>query len=400
MNCTLSAGRLPDGLDLVSFFDGLVFFAPVALLVRTTAGVSAGQFFLLQAVISAASLAGELPCGRLTDRIGYRHTIRLCEGCFFLARALLLAAFLTRSLPLFVLEAAVEGLAISLESGTWDAYLYGALPPDRYLPKQARMENWGTAGFLVSTVGYVGLYAAGGLPALLGATVCASAVAFALSFTLPRETARREREAVRTPGGLGRLLASRQAWLLMGLLAALSVGRLLVNFFYAERLGACGLGELWMTPVILGYSCIQMLAAPILGRVRRQKWAVAGFCAAAGVGAGAGADAGAAFAAGGARLHREPVAERPDRPAGPGRAPGRGAVGLPHGVQRVRAGVPDRIVGHCGFGPGRLLWGGGGRSGVPWRSGAVRRPQTVRAKPSPSSLLGRTGILSDFFVYI
>ena len=284
MNCTLSAGRLPDGLDLLSFFDGLVFFAPVALLVRTTAGVSAGQFFLLQAVISAASLAGELPCGRLTDRIGYRQTIRLCEGCFFLARALLLAAFLTRSLPLFVLEAAVEGLAISLESGTWDAYLYGALPPDRYLPKKARMENWGTAGFLVSTLGYVGLYAAGGLPALLGATVCASAAAFALSFTLPRETARRERGAARTPGGLGRLLASRQAWLLMGLLAALSVGRLLVNFFYAERLGACVLGELWMTPVILGYSCIQMLAAPILGRVRRQKWAVAGFCAAAGVG--------------------------------------------------------------------------------------------------------------------
>lgn len=286
MNCTLSAGRLPDGLDLVSFFDGLVFFAPVALLVRTTAGVSAGQFFLLQAVISAASLAGELPCGRLTDRIGYRHTIRLCEGCFFLARALLLAAFLTRSLPLFVLEAAVEGLAISLESGTWDAYLYGALPSDRYLPKKARMENWGTAGFLLSTLGYVGLYAAGGLLALLGTTVCASAAAFALSFTLPRETkpARREREAVRTPGGLGHLLASRQAWLLMGLLAALSVGRLLVNFFYAERLGACGLGELWMTPVILGYSCIQMLAAPILGRVRRQKWAVAGFCAAAGVG--------------------------------------------------------------------------------------------------------------------
>ena len=206
------------------------------------------------------------------------------RGLFFLARALLLAAFLARSLPLFVLEAAVEGIAISLESGTWDAYLYGALPPDRYLPKKARMENWGTAGFLVSTLGYVGLYAAGGLPVLLGATVCASAAAFALSFTLPRETARREREAVRTPGGLGRLLASRQAWLLMGLLAALSVGRLLVNFFYAERLGACGLGELWMTPVILGYSCIQMLAAPILGRVRRQKWAVAGFCAAAGVG--------------------------------------------------------------------------------------------------------------------
>ena len=148
MKHIVDTGRLPDGLDLLSFCDGLVFFAPVALLVRTTAGVSAGQFFLLQALIAAAALLGELPCGRLTDRIGYRSTIRLCEGCFFLARALLLAAFLARSLPLFVLEAAVEGLAISLESGTWDAYLYGVLPPERYLPKKARMENWCTAGFL------------------------------------------------------------------------------------------------------------------------------------------------------------------------------------------------------------------------------------------------------------
>ena len=157
MKHIVDAGRLAA----VSFFDGLVFFAPVALLVRTTAGVSAGQFFLLQALIAAAALLGELPCGRLTDRIGYRSTIRLCEGCFFLARALLLAAFLARSLPLFVLEAAVEGLAISLESGTWDAYLYGVLPPERYLPKKARMENWCTAGFLCSTLGYGVLYAAG-----------------------------------------------------------------------------------------------------------------------------------------------------------------------------------------------------------------------------------------------
>ena len=75
MKHIVDTGRLPDGLDLLSFCDGLVFFAPVALLVRTTAGVSAGQFFLLQALIAAAALLGELPCGRLTDRIGYRSTI-------------------------------------------------------------------------------------------------------------------------------------------------------------------------------------------------------------------------------------------------------------------------------------------------------------------------------------
>ena len=32
------AGRPLDGLDVKSFFDGLVFFGPVALLVRTAAG--------------------------------------------------------------------------------------------------------------------------------------------------------------------------------------------------------------------------------------------------------------------------------------------------------------------------------------------------------------------------
>ena len=44
---TVSKGRPLDGLDVMSFCDGLVFFAPVSLLVRTTAGVSVGQFFLL-----------------------------------------------------------------------------------------------------------------------------------------------------------------------------------------------------------------------------------------------------------------------------------------------------------------------------------------------------------------
>ena len=54
------------------------------------AGVTVSQFFLLQAAVSCTVLAAELPAGRLTDRIGYRSTIVLCEGGFLLARGLLL----------------------------------------------------------------------------------------------------------------------------------------------------------------------------------------------------------------------------------------------------------------------------------------------------------------------
>ena len=58
MKHIVPTGRPLDGLGAVSFFDGLVFFAPVALLLRTSAGMTVSQFFLLQAAISCTVLAG------------------------------------------------------------------------------------------------------------------------------------------------------------------------------------------------------------------------------------------------------------------------------------------------------------------------------------------------------
>ena len=49
-----------------------MFFAPVALLVRTQAGVSESEFFLLQALLSCITALGEVPFGHITDKIGYK----------------------------------------------------------------------------------------------------------------------------------------------------------------------------------------------------------------------------------------------------------------------------------------------------------------------------------------
>ena len=122
-----------DAYDGMSFFGGLVFFAPVALLARTRAGISEGQFFLLQVLLSAVIALGELPTGHLTDRVGYRSSLLLLT-----ARGALLAAYLLRSLPLFALEAVIEGVAACLASGTDSAYLYALWGEDEYLPKTAR----------------------------------------------------------------------------------------------------------------------------------------------------------------------------------------------------------------------------------------------------------------------
>lgn len=156
-----------DRLDMLSFLNGLVFYAPVALLVRTDAGVTMAQFFVLQAVLSLTVFLFEIPTGMITDRIGYKSTMILAQITMFLARALLLAAFLSGSYPIFVAEAVVEGFAACFLSGTQDAYIYSVYKNEQCAVKMAHVANFGTTGFVLSTVLYVLLYH-------FGASACSS----------------------------------------------------------------------------------------------------------------------------------------------------------------------------------------------------------------------------------
>lgn len=75
----MNAKLKTDALDLTSLLNGLVFFSPVSLLVRTTAGISLSQFFILQAIMATMVLLTEIPLGKLTDRIGYKSTLVLYQ---------------------------------------------------------------------------------------------------------------------------------------------------------------------------------------------------------------------------------------------------------------------------------------------------------------------------------
>ncbi len=152
-----------DRLDVLAFLNGLVFYAPVALLVRTYAGVTMAQFFVLQAVLSLTVFLFEIPTGILTDKIGYKNTMVLAQSILVLARGLMIIAYLTGSFWLFVVEAVAEGFAACFLSGTQDAYVYSVYQETQYPVKIARVSNFGTAGFIVSTLFYVLLYRLGGL---------------------------------------------------------------------------------------------------------------------------------------------------------------------------------------------------------------------------------------------
>lgn len=255
-----------DSYDGVCFLNGLVFFAPVALLVRTQAGVSEHIFFLLQALLSGVIFLGEIPTGFITDKIGYRKSLILAQVLLLGARSLLLAAFVSRSLVLFVVEAVVEGIAACFTSGTGSAYLYALYGENGYLAKTAHAGNFGTAGFIISTVAYAGIYKISGMEGLLITTVVMDIIAVVCSFFLRSESSKAviaDRKEVQILA----VFKNKKAFLFVISLAIFSIAWLLINFFYVEKLENCGLPVEWMSLIILSYSAVQMLAEPILEKL-------------------------------------------------------------------------------------------------------------------------------------
>lgn len=255
-----------DSYDGVCFLNGLVFFAPVALLVRTQAGVSEHVFFILQALLSGVIFLGEIPTGFITDKIGYRKSLILAQVLLLGARSLLLAAFVSRSLVLFVVEAVVEGIAACFTSGTGSAYLYALYGENGYLAKTAHAGNFGTAGFIISTVAYAGIYKISGMEGLLITTVVMDIIAVVCSFFLRSESSKAviaDRKEVQILA----IFKNKKAFLFVISLAIFSIAWLLINFFYVEKLENCGLPVEWMSLIILSYSAVQMLAEPILEKL-------------------------------------------------------------------------------------------------------------------------------------
>lgn len=259
-----------DRLDIVSFLNGLVFYAPVALLVRTNAGVTMAQFFVLQAILSLTVLLFEIPTGMITDRVGYKNTMILAQVTMFLAKVLLLAAYIRGSYMLFVAEAVIEGFAACFLSGTQDAYIYSIYRDDRYAVKLAHVANFGTAGFIASTVLYVALYHFGGIGALIVATTAACGMGIPCVAGIERETAGEngctQKSSIRIIKVLGVFADTRMICMVL-LASALSLGFLLINFFYVDKLLACGLREELMSPIIIAYSAAQMSAEKMLDRI-------------------------------------------------------------------------------------------------------------------------------------
>ena len=259
-----------DNLEVMAFMEGLVFFSPVSLLVRTKAGLSLEQFFLLQAFLSIKTFLFEVPTGKITDKIGYKKTLVLSQVMWLMARTLLLLAFISRSYNVFLIEVVIEGIAIGFSSGTMSAYLYQQYDSEEYVIKNARIGNCGTAGFIVSAVTYAGLYHFFGIVGLMVATVISASMGLLASFGIEKEKHLKEKEI--TEKKIKKFAINLENITISVILACVSISFLLINFFYVDKLLNIGISEEWMTAIILGYSVIQLLSERLLKRIDEKKY--------------------------------------------------------------------------------------------------------------------------------
>lgn len=137
-------------------------------------GITYSQFFLLQAVLSISIFIFEVPCGYITDKIGYRKTLILNSLFTFLARILLLFA---GNFLLFYIEAIYEGISIAFYSGTMSGYLY-QLSDKQFAHSLSVVDNYSHLGFILSTLTFPLIYSEWGIDGLLIMTSFCSFIGF------------------------------------------------------------------------------------------------------------------------------------------------------------------------------------------------------------------------------
>ncbi len=146
-----SVGRAVMLMCLISFFQGFCFYAPVATLYRTSAGVTLAKVALIEGISYILVVALEVPMGAMCARLGYKRMLALVNGIFFLSKLVFWQAY---GFGMFLLERVMMAAVMAGFSGCADAYLYLAAGPQRAQKVFGLYSACGTAGLMLSSAAF------------------------------------------------------------------------------------------------------------------------------------------------------------------------------------------------------------------------------------------------------
>lgn len=108
-------------LYAVALLQGLVFYAPIATLYRQAQGLSVFDITLIESISLVIMILLEIPWGYISDKIGYKRTIIMCNILYFISKVIFWKA---DTFLLFLAERLILSIVISGLSGCDSAYLY------------------------------------------------------------------------------------------------------------------------------------------------------------------------------------------------------------------------------------------------------------------------------------
>lgn len=136
---------------IISLLQGMVFYAPIATLYRTSQGLSVFQITLTESLFFILCLLMEIPWGIIADRIGYRKTMIFCCGLYFVSKIVFWQA---TGFVWFLMERIMLGVVFAGLSGVDTSILYLSCEEGESQKVFGIYNSLGTVGLLVSAVIY------------------------------------------------------------------------------------------------------------------------------------------------------------------------------------------------------------------------------------------------------
>lgn len=136
---------------IISLLQGMVFYAPIATLYRTTQGLSVFQITLTESLFFILCLLMEIPWGIIADRIGYKKTMIFCCGLYFVSKIVFWQA---SGFSWFLIERIMLGIVFAGLSGVDTSILYLSCEGGESQKIFGIYNSLGTVGLLVSAIIY------------------------------------------------------------------------------------------------------------------------------------------------------------------------------------------------------------------------------------------------------
>ncbi|MBQ1303396.1 MAG: MFS transporter [Erysipelotrichaceae bacterium] len=132
---------------LITFFQGMVFYASISTLYRLERGLTLSQYAIIDSIALIMSVLLEVPWGMIADRIGYKKTFLIANRFYLISKFVFLNA---SGFVGFLLERVFFALAVSGISGVDTSILYLSCDGRESQKVFGRYGAFGNAGVMIS----------------------------------------------------------------------------------------------------------------------------------------------------------------------------------------------------------------------------------------------------------